>query len=115
MTTLKILIFIFIIAVLITSIIIGIYILFLNPYLIRHPIKISHPFPSLTKTIPFLDYLDDSLYLTAGFQWYEVKEKNTNKKYLINFDGEGIIKIIDEEKRDEWTVISREEYNKRFE
>ena len=83
-------------------------------YLNLHPIKIQHPFPDLTTKYPLLRNLDRMLMLTAGWDWYKVKNKSTGKVYIIKFGYDEIrhcddIRIWDIDTRKE-RRITREEY-----
>ena len=83
-------------------------------------LKSSHPCPKLSKAFPVIETIDRILCLTAGIEWYHVIEKKTGKKYLIWFGWDyknktNLIKVIDNEKREKWENINREEYFERFE
>lgn len=82
--------------------------------------KMFHPCPKLSKAYPVIKTVDKVLCLTAGIEWYSAKEKETGRKYLIwfgwdYFNNKEIIAVIDDEKRDEWERLTREEYFNRFE
>ncbi len=79
-------------------------------YLKANNIILYHPFPKLTKQAPILRELDRFLCLSAGIHWYKVKHKLTGREYLFHLLGNGNIEIMDYEKRDEWILISQEEY-----
>ncbi len=90
----------------------------LRDYTILHPIKMTHPCPTLTRRFPILKWIDEYTAATAGILWLQAKDKN-NRTYLIVLSTdwgkyEQKIEIMDYLKRDKWHKISRNEFIKRF-
>lgn len=91
---------------------------YLKVYLIRHPITMMHPVPTLTKNLPILKKLDRFICLTGGITWYMVKEKATGKEYLFFYEvynGKLYLYVMDNKKRHKFERLSRKEFLKRFE
>ena len=84
-------------------------------YTIRHPIKMFHPFPTLTKKIPILKKIDRIFCLTGGFSWYVVKNKETGKDWFVQITENGKIFVMDREYRTGWIEISQDKYLDIFE
>jgi hypothetical protein len=90
----------------------------IKEHLKHNPITVKHPFPQLTRKYPILRTIDQYLGLTAGLNWYMVKEKSTGKNYYVGFDARPRstfgITIVDIETRILKEVVSEEDYRERY-
>jgi len=89
---------------------------FLHTNLNYHPITMEYPFPQWVEDIKFLHWIDDGWQITGGFIWKKVKEKNTGNLYLYKESWDNTISVKRYKPRMlKWQIISKREFDRRFE
>ena len=101
--------------VVIFSIILAVVLQIVSNYLINNPVTVPHPYPVIKKLKAYsiVEKIDKTLWLTAGINWYRVKNKETGEVHLVGVNppthGWRMI-VVDNNTREYIGVYNEDEY-----